>query len=100
MGTNGGSNFPAPFSDNKAVGIQWSTKVDYATWFGGNVEFIHCIQMLPFTPITEELLRPEWVEEEYPVVAEAYNRGDLSEEWKVSFKRLSYFMNSFTAKYN
>ena len=43
--------------------------------------------MLPFTPITEELLRPEWVQEEYPVVAEAYNRGDLSEEWKVcSFK--------------
>ena len=58
-------------------------QVDYATWFGGNVEFIHCIQMLPFTPITEELLRKEWVEEEYPVVAEAYNRGDLSEEWKV-----------------
>ena len=68
--------------------------MDYGTWFGANVEFIHCIQMLPFTPITEELLRPEWVEEEYPVVAEAYNRGDLSEEWKVSFKLLSYFMSS------
>lgn len=67
--------------------------MDYGTWFGANVEFIHCIQMLPFTPITEELLRPEWVEEEYPVVAEAYNRGDLSEEWKVSFKLLSYFMS-------
>ena len=63
--------------------MNFDLKVDYATWFGGNVEFIHCIQMLPFTPITEELLRPEWVEEEYPVVAEAYNRGDLSEEWKV-----------------
>ena len=59
-------------------------KVDYATWFGGNVEYIHCIQMIPFTPISEELLRPEWVEEEYPVLAEAYSRGDLSEEWKVS----------------
>jgi len=80
--TSSDSVFPAPFSDNKAVGIQWSTKVDYGTWFGGNVEYIHCIQMLPFTPITEELLRPEWVQEEYPVVAEAYNRGDLSEEWK------------------
>ena len=40
--------------------------------------------MIPFTPISEELLRPEWVEEEYPVLAEAYSRGDLSEEWKVS----------------
>lgn len=67
--------------------------MDYGTWFGGNVEYIHCIQMLPFTPITEELLRKEWVEEEYPVVAEAYNRGDppLSEEWKVfSFQDLYY----------
>ena len=42
-------------------------KVDYATWFGANVEFIHCIQMLPFTPISEELLRQNWIQEEYPV---------------------------------
>ena len=40
------SNFPAPFSDNKVVGIQWSAKVDYATWFGNNVEYIHCIQVI------------------------------------------------------
>merc|ERR1711936_1019018 len=78
------SVFPAPFSDHKAVGIQWSTKVDYGTWFGANVEFIHCIQMLPFTPISEELIREEWIKEEYNVLAEAYGRGDppLSEEWK------------------
>ena len=43
--TSADSNFPAPFSNNKAVGIQWSTKVDYAIWFGPNVEFIHCIQV-------------------------------------------------------
>ena len=66
------------------------------------MEFIHCIQMLPFTPISEELLREEWIREEYPVIrlsrylvivsifcvskvlSEAYNRPDppLSEEWK------------------
>ena len=63
-------------------------KVDYTTWFAREVEYIHCIQMLPFTPITEELLRPEWVEEEYPVLAEAYSRRSppLKEEWKVYFK--------------
>ena len=43
-------------------------KVDYATWFGPYVEFIHCIQMLPFTPISEELLREKWIREEYPVI--------------------------------
>merc|ERR1719481_1013060 len=82
--TSAKSNFPAPFSNNKAVGIQWSSKVDYQTWFGANVEFIHCIQMLPFTPITEELLRGEWIAEEYNVLQEAYSRPDppLSEGWK------------------
>ena len=75
---------PAPFSDNKVVGIHWSVKVDYSTWFGANVEFIHCIQMLPFVPMSEELLREEWIQEEYEVLREAYNRPDppLSEEWK------------------
>ncbi len=52
------------------------SKVDYATWFGSNVEFIHCIQMLPFVPVTEELLRPEWIEEEYPVLSEAFDSAD------------------------
>ena len=33
------------------------------------MEFIHCIQMLPFTPISEELLRAEWIAEEYPVIS-------------------------------
>ena len=78
------SAHPAPFSDNKVVGIHWSIKVDYNTWFGGNVEFIHCIQMIPFVPLSEELLREEWIQEEYEVLKEAYNRPDpaLSEGWK------------------
>lgn len=72
--------YPAPFSDNKVVGIVWGSKVDYSTWFGGNIEFIHCIQMLPFTPISEEVLRPQWIAEEYPVLAQAI--GSASEGWK------------------
>jgi len=72
--------YPEPFNANKVVGILWSTKVDYATWFGGNIEFIHCIQMLPFVPISEELLRKEWITEEYPVLVEAFNTA--SEEWR------------------
>ena len=72
--------YPAPFSDNKVVGILWSTKVDYATWFGANVEFIHCIQMLPFTPISEELLRESWIQEEYNILVQAFNSAD--EGWR------------------
>lgn len=46
--TSGSEIYPSPFADTKVVGILWSTKVDYATWFGNNVEFIHCIQVRLF----------------------------------------------------
>merc|ERR1719481_1091356 len=68
------SNYSPEFSENKAVGIVWGTKVDYATWFGANVEFIHCIQMIPFTPISEELLPYCWIKEEYQVLKQADKR--------------------------
>jgi len=82
--TSDHSAFPAPFSDHKTVGIIWSVKADYNTWFGDLVEFIHCIQMIPFVPISEELLGKEWIQEEYEVLKEAYDRQDppLSEQWK------------------
>lgn len=37
--------------------------------------------MLPFTPITEELLWGHWVEEEYPIVSKALH-GKIEEGWK------------------
>ena len=74
--------YPEPFASNKVVGILWGTKVDHSTFFGANLEFIHGIQMLPFTPITEELLRAEWVQEEYPVIQPATLSPDIGEGWK------------------
>ena len=35
------------------------------------MEYIHAIQMLPFTPISETLLSATWVTQEYPVLAPA-----------------------------
>ncbi|KAJ2886607.1 hypothetical protein H4R27_000551 [Coemansia aciculifera] len=52
----------APFTHN-AVGILWASKVDYATFFGANPEFIYGIQMIPFTPATRLLLAADWVKE-------------------------------------
>lgn len=81
---SGSEIYESPFADNKVVGVLWSTKVDYATFFGANVEYIHCIQMLPFTPATELLLDPAWIAEEYPVLATALTRPSpaLEEEWR------------------
>lgn len=58
--------FDAPFNTHASVGILWSTKIEYATFFGGNPEYIHGIQMMPFTPITEEYADQEWVTRAYP----------------------------------
>lgn len=72
------------FADNKIVGVLWSSKVDYTTFFGNNTEYIHGIQMLPFTPITEELLPADFVREEYPVLATALTRPSpaIADDWK------------------
>lgn len=76
--------YPEPFKSNKIVGVLWSTKVDHSTFFGNNLEYIHCIQMLPFTPISEEMLPAYWIREEYPVLQTALTRtrDPIAEPWK------------------
>jgi len=69
-----------PFADNKVVGVLWSTKVGYETFFGNEPEFIHGIQMLPFTPISEELLRQDWISQSYPLFSENY--ATTSDGWR------------------
>jgi len=57
--------YPAPFKQNGVVGIVWSNKVDYATFFGAQAEYIHGIQMLPITPASEVLLPKDWIQEDW-----------------------------------
>ncbi len=77
---SGSEVYEAPFAARKVAGIVWGTKVDHATFFGKNLEFIHCIQMMPFTPISETLLPSAWVKEEYPLLATA--TAGAAEEWR------------------
>ncbi|CAM9216535.1 unnamed protein product, partial [Discosporangium mesarthrocarpum] len=45
--------------------------------FGGKIEFVHAINMMPFTPITEELLLYPFMELEWPVLNSTFSRdGD------------------------
>lgn len=76
--------YTTPFNTHTCVGIVWCTKVDYATWFGLNVEYIHGIQMLPYTPITEDLLTSDWIKVEYPDLATALTRTTpvIEEGWR------------------
>ena len=68
--------YPEVFAQNRMVGDLWSTKADYRTWFGGSVEYIHGIHMIPFTPLTYDLLSYSYVQKEYPVFAKAKASGE------------------------
>jgi endo-1,3(4)-beta-glucanase len=74
------SIYPAVFAANAIVGIVWSDKADYATFFGNNPAYIHCIQMIPFTPITEDLLPASWVNLEYPILSPSF--GTVTPDWQ------------------
>lgn len=78
---SGSPIYDEPFASNKVVGILWSTKVQYGTFFCGADECIHGIQLLPFTPVSETLLDPAWVTEQYPYVFGKLT-GASSESWR------------------
>eukprot|EP00752_Nemacystus_decipiens_P012462 g11038.t2 len=59
------TNHPADFVKNKVTGIFFESKVDYTTWFGANVEYIHGIQNIPVTAITVHVRDPQFCREEW-----------------------------------
>jgi endo-1,3(4)-beta-glucanase len=77
----GSEIYPQPFAAHHLACIVWSTKVDYATWFGSNVEYLFGIQMMPVTPVTELLLDEEWLRQSLPAW-EAAMRGRAVPEWR------------------
>jgi len=66
--------YPKPFADKKVVGMLWSSKVDYGTWFGDQMEFMFMIQAIPFIPASEQLLSPAWVAESWQVLQAVFSR--------------------------
>jgi len=69
------------FAANKMIGQVGGLDAFCTTWFGKELEYIHGIQMLPFTPITEELLRYDYVMTEWPVVKVALDDPKITSAW-------------------
>ena len=73
------------YAKNHMTGQVGSTKTVYTTWFGPLVEYVHLINMIPFTPITEELLSASFIREDFPVIQmKALDRPSppMTEQWK------------------
>jgi endo-1,3(4)-beta-glucanase len=56
---------PKELLPNKVTGIFFDNKVDYAIWFGPNLEYIHGIQMIPVSPIQKLYRKKEFVRQEW-----------------------------------
>ncbi|RHY35756.1 hypothetical protein DYB30_004439 [Aphanomyces astaci] len=72
------------YAQNQMTGQIGSTKVTYATWFGPEVEHMHLINLMPFTPVTELFVSAAFVTREYPILAKALHRpaAPMDEIWK------------------
>ncbi|CAM9323676.1 unnamed protein product [Ectocarpus sp. 4 AP-2014] len=69
------------FSSHRMVGMVASLEAVQLTWFGDNVEYVHCINMMPFTPITEDLLHRDYMEQEWPVLEAAFDGREPDPQW-------------------
>ncbi|KAG7926121.1 hypothetical protein KL925_003883 [Ogataea polymorpha] len=72
---------PPNFKANKVSGILFENKIDHATYFGLNKEYIHGIHMLPITPMSSYFRDPQFVEEEWNEQLSSVV-GSLDDGWK------------------
>ncbi len=70
-----GTNYPKDFP-NVALGMIWGGKGAFATWFSGDIDCIHGINWLPFTPASIYMGRhPEYVRKNFERIAEQRKEG-------------------------
>ena len=71
-----GTNYPANYPE-VALGMVWGGKGAFATWFSGEIDCIHGINWLPFTPASIYMGRfPEYVKKNHTRIVEKREAGD------------------------
>jgi len=76
--------YPEKFKEYKMVGMVSATRAAYFTWFGDLPEYIHCVNMMPFTPATNKLLTKDYMKEEYQVLSKSLTRANpkIQDAWQ------------------
>lgn len=77
-----GTNFPKDFPQ-VALGMIWGGKGAFATWFSGDIDCIHGINWLPFTPASIYMGRhPDYVQKNHDRIVEKRPGGkDYNTGW-------------------
>lgn len=76
--------YESEYAQNKMNGQVACTKVSYTTWFGPEMEHMHLINMIPFTPITPTFISPQYVQQEFPLLQkQAFDRVEspIDDRW-------------------
>jgi endoglucanase Acf2 len=76
------TNFPQDFP-NVALGMIWGGKGAFATWFSGDIDCIHGINWLPFTPASLYMGRhPDYVKKNHDrIVSKRKGGSDYNNGW-------------------
>lgn len=77
-----GTNFPENFPQ-EALGMVWGGKGAFATWFSADIDCIHGINWLPFTPASLYMGRhPDYVKRNFEMIASKRKGGkDFNNGW-------------------
>jgi len=77
-----GTNYPEDFP-NVALGMVWGGKGAFGTWFSGDIDCIHGINWLPFTPASYYMGRwPQYVKKNHDrIVEKRKGRRDYNNGW-------------------
>jgi endoglucanase Acf2 len=71
-----GTNYPKDFPQ-VALGMIWGGKGAFATWFSADIDCIHGINWLPFTPASLYMGRhPDYVQKNFERIVEARKEGE------------------------
>jgi endoglucanase Acf2 len=77
-----GTNFPKTFP-NVALGMVWGGKGAFGTWFSADIDCVHGINWLPFTPASIYMgAHPNYVKKNHDRIVEKRKEGkDYSSGW-------------------
>ncbi|KGK38549.1 hypothetical protein JL09_g2287 [Pichia kudriavzevii] len=73
---------PPRFIKNRVSGILFENKIDHATYFGMEKEYIHGIHMIPLTPMSNYIRDSRFVKEEWEGLQLAKLADAIDSGWK------------------
>lgn len=72
---------PSKFIKNKVTGILFENKAHHTTYFGANEEYIQGIHMIPISPVSSFIRRPDFVKQEWDQRPKGLV-GNLNDGWR------------------